>query len=91
MHLSAKILVLVALSATLGEAVAQTACPPIVRVLHDTQEVPATGSALLPRVTLQVTPDAKCPDAAHYQFRGAELTLVRRGCPLMPAMRANQP
>ncbi|UOG76383.1 hypothetical protein MTX78_07225 [Hymenobacter tibetensis] len=91
MLLSAKILVLVALSASLGEAVAQPACTPVVRVLHGNLEIPATGSALLPRVTLQVTPDAACPNAVRYQFRSAELTLVRRGRPLLPAIRAHQP
>lgn len=73
-------------------ATAQTGCPkPVVKVLRNGEEVPATGSALAPSVTLQVTPAAECPEPVSYRFSSAELTLVRRGRPVLPAMRVRQP
>jgi hypothetical protein len=44
-------------------ASAQTDCAkPVVKLLHNKQEIPATGSALRPAVTLRVTPAAGCPE-----------------------------
>lgn len=63
----------------------------ILKVLRNNQELPTTGSALAPSVMLQVTPDSECPDQISYQFRTAELTLVRRGRPVMPSLRVSQP
>ena len=81
-----------ALLVAAAAAVAQTSCPhPTVKVLRNNQEVPATGSALAPNVTLRVHPDSQCPDRVSYKFSAAELTLVRHGRPVMPAMRVNQP
>jgi hypothetical protein len=77
-----------ALAVAAGSAMAQTACP--VPVVHDQQEVPSTGSALVPQVTVQVNASAKCPDNVSYQFNEAELTLVRGRRPILPTKRVSQ-
>jgi hypothetical protein len=77
---------------TSGAAVAQTNCPPpTLKVLRNNQEVLGTGAALAPRVTLQVSPSPECPDKATYQFKVAELTLMRGQRPLTPTMNVRQP
>lgn len=74
-------------------ASAQTDCAkPVIRLLHNGQEISsAVGSALLPSVTLQVVPDAECPEGQRYRFRKAETTLVRKGRPALPTMILSQP
>ncbi|HEX8424666.1 hypothetical protein [Hymenobacter sp.] len=73
-------------------ATAQPGCAvPAIKLLRDNVEVPATGSALFPSVTLRVIPDAGCPAQGNFRFRNAELTLVRHGRPLLPNMLVNQP
>jgi len=83
--------VLVMLLAITEEAVAQTDCSaPSIKVLSNNQEIPTTGSALVPRVTLRVTSPDDCPEQARYRFRNAQLTLVRHGRPVIPSMSVNQ-
>ncbi|MFD1468384.1 hypothetical protein ACFQ48_09115 [Hymenobacter caeli] len=60
-------------------------------MLLDQGEVPAAGSALALRATLQVQADPACPTPARYAFGSAELTLVRRGRPVLPTRRTTQP
>lgn len=72
-------------------AVAQTGCStPIVKVFRDQQEVPSTGAALVPQVTLQVSPASTCGEKVSYQFSDAELTLIRERRPLLPTLRVSQ-
>ena len=62
----------------------QTDCTrPVIRLLHASQPVLATGSPLLPEVRLEVAPAAGCPEQ-RYRFRNIELTLLRNGRPVLP-------
>ncbi|MBO0356374.1 hypothetical protein J0X19_00315 [Hymenobacter sp. BT186] len=71
---------------------AQTDCAkPVIRLLHNGQEISsAVGSALVPSVTLQVAPEAGCPEQ-RYRFRNAEVTLIRKGRPALPSLKVSQP
>lgn len=78
--------------ATSSAATAQSDCAtPIIKLLRNNVEVPATGSVLFPSVTLRVIPDAGCPMQGNFRFRNAQLTLVRHGRPLLGSMLVNQP
>ncbi|WP_324678379.1 hypothetical protein [Hymenobacter sp. GOD-10R] len=63
----------------------------MLKVLSNNQEIPATGSALVPRVRLRVTSPDDCAEQGHYRFRNALITVVRRGRPVIPSMIVNQP
>lgn len=87
-----KLLPALALLASGVPALAQTGCPvPTLQVLRDQKAVPATGAALAPRATLQLTPGAACAGKVSYQFTRAEITLVRGRRPLVPTRVVNQP
>ncbi|MDU0371625.1 hypothetical protein ACFPAF_14565 [Hymenobacter endophyticus] len=78
---------LAALLCLATSATAQTTCArPIIQLLHNEQPIAAAGSALVPVVTLRVEPEAGCP-AQEYRFRHAQVTLVRRGRPVLPSKR----
>ncbi|OUJ72314.1 hypothetical protein BXP70_18825 [Hymenobacter crusticola] len=82
---------LVVLLAAAEEAVAQIDCSaPILKVLSNNQEIPATGSVLTPQITLRVTSPDDCSEQVHYRFRNALMTLVRRGRPVIPSSIVNQ-
>jgi hypothetical protein len=82
----------IALIAAAGAATAQTGCPkPVLKVFRDQQEVPTSGAALVPQVTLQVSPAPTCGEKVSYQFKDAELTLIRGRRPLLPTKRVSQP
>ncbi len=84
-------IVAAALLATAPMAIAQTDCSkPVVKALGDGKEVPATGGSLTPRIALQVTSEAGCPGQS-FGFKNAELTLVRRGRPVVPARSVRGP
>ncbi|UYZ64688.1 hypothetical protein [Hymenobacter weizhouensis] len=73
-------------------AAAQTKCAvPVLKLLRNGQEIPATGSAPAPTVTLQVAAEPGCPSPASYRFRQAQATLVRQGRPVLPALLITQP
>ena len=85
-------LVLLTLLTAAGSAMAQTNCAtPFVQVLRGGDVVTAAGSPLAPSVTLRLQPHAQCPAGQSYQFKDAELTLVRGRRPLLPPLRVNQP
>ncbi|TGE08448.1 hypothetical protein [Hymenobacter fodinae] len=84
-------LTLVALLAAAEAATAQTGCStPVVKVFRDQQEVPNTGAALVPQVTLQVSSAPACAEKVSYQFSDAEVTLIRGRRPLLPTKRVSQ-
>lgn len=86
-----RMVLVAALVATAGSTVAQTGCPvPVVKVLHDKQEVSSTGSALVPQVTVQVNASPECSENVSYQFNEAELTLVRGRRPILPTKHVSQ-
>ena len=75
-----------------GAAQAQTSCPPpVLRVLRDHQEVPATGAAFAPIITLAVAPNPACGAGGNYRFREAEITLMRGRRPAMPTLLVHRP
>jgi hypothetical protein len=77
--------------ATATAATAQTDCAkPVVKLLRNKKEIPATASALFAAITLRVAPDAGCPEQ-RYRFRDAEVTLVRKGRMALPTLLVRQP
>ena len=81
-----------AILVTAGAASAQSGCPlPIVKVLRNNQVVPGTGAAFAPKVTLLVSPSPACTDGVSYQFKEAEVTLMRGRRPLTPTKLVHQP
>ena len=92
LHLLKHVLLAAVVLAATSVAYAQPDCPkPVLKVLRDQVEVPATGSALASCATLQVQADPACPTPVRYAFGSAELTLVRRGRPVLPTRRATRP
>ncbi|QIX60386.1 hypothetical protein FY528_00220 [Hymenobacter lutimineralis] len=72
-------------------ATAQAPCAlPTLKLFQDGVEMPADARALARPVTLRVLPAPGCP-AAVYRFRHAEVTLVRRGRPVLPTLRVEKP
>ena len=53
------------------------------QVWQHNQEVPSTGAAFAPKVTLRVSPNPACAHGDNYRFREAEVTLLRGRRPLM--------
>ncbi|TGD82484.1 hypothetical protein [Hymenobacter wooponensis] len=91
MQIKRTVLAVALIAATGGAATAQTSCPkPVMKVFRNQQEVPATGAALVPQVTLQVSPNPACAEKVSYQFKDAELTLIRGRRPLLPTKRVSQ-
>lgn len=85
------LLPLLFLAAT-ASAVAQTSCaPPVLKVFCNGEEIPATGGPMARVVRLQVTPDADCPEPVSYQVSNAQVTLIRRGRPVLPSLSVKQP
>ena len=81
-----------AILVTAGAAFAQSGCPPpIVKVLRNNQVVPSTGAAFAPKVTLLVSPSPACTDGVSYQFKEAEVTLMRGRRPLTLTKLVHQP
>lgn len=75
----------------LGPVAARAQCaPPTLKLFQDGVEVTPAARALPLRVTLRVLPDAACPQES-YRFRHAEITLLRRGRPVLPTLRAEKP
>ena len=73
-------------------AFAQTSCPPrVLSVLRNNQQVPATGAAFAPQVTLAVGPDPACTEGGNYRFREAEVTLMRVRRPALPTLLVHRP
>ncbi|QIL74900.1 hypothetical protein [Hymenobacter sp. HDW8] len=67
-------------------ASAQTACPvPQLKVFHNEQEISATGSPMVPTVTLKLTNDPACATPVSYQIKKAEMALIRGRRPVLPA------
>ena len=61
-----------------GAAVAPATCPPpVVKVWLNNQEVPSTGAAFAPNVTVLVRSSPACAQGDNYRFREAEVTLLR--------------
>lgn len=78
--------------ASASAATAQTGCAsPVVKVLRNGVEIPATGSAMAPIVRLQITSDPECAENISYRVTTAEITLVRNGRPLLPTLLVKQP
>ena len=78
--------------ATTSAATAQTSCAaPVVKVLRNGVEIPATGSPMAPGVRLQITPDPACTEKISYRVAAAEVTLMRNGRPLLPTLLVKQP
>ena len=75
-----------------GAARAQAGCPPpVLKVVLDSQEVPATGAAFAPKVTLAVGPDPACAEGGNYRFREAEVTLLRGRRPVLSTLLVHRP
>ncbi|UYZ60750.1 hypothetical protein [Hymenobacter latericus] len=73
-------------------AQAQSECPkPVVSVVRNGETITATGAAMAPAVRLQLSSDPACADKLRYQCQYAELTLMRAGRPVLPAIRAYKP
>ncbi|WP_460615468.1 hypothetical protein [Hymenobacter seoulensis] len=71
-------------------ASAQSGCPtPEIKLLHNNQELPARSLSLVPDLTLRVVA-AGCPEQ-RFRFRNAQVTLVRRGRPVLPSKLVSQP
>jgi hypothetical protein len=68
-------------------AVAQSPCPPVLRVLLNQHEVTSVGAAFAPHLTLRVQPDSACAPDTRYQVREAEVTLIRGRRPLLATQR----
>ncbi|WP_157547513.1 hypothetical protein [Hymenobacter sp. DG25A] len=67
-------------------------CPkPVLKVLRNGVEIPATGSAMAPGIRLQITSDPECREKVSYRVTAAEITLVRGGRPLLPTLLVKQP
>jgi len=87
-----KLFLLAVLLATASAATAQADCSkPVLKLLHNGEEISAAGSALFLLVRLQILSEPECPDQVSYRARNAELTLVRGGRPLMPTILVRQP
>jgi hypothetical protein len=72
-------------------ATAQTNCSaPMLKVLQNGQEVPATGSPLPASAQMRLVPAPGCPAAGSYRATGAEVTLVHAGRPVLPTMMVSQ-
>lgn len=81
--------VLLPLLCLITSASAQVPVPcarPVLKLLRGSQEIPAAASALVPTVTLRVVAEAGCPEQ-QYRFRHVQVTLVRRGRPVLPTTR----
>jgi len=86
--LKAPLLLVLSLIAT--AATAQTSCDkPVITLLRNNQELPATGGALATSITIRVAPAAGCPEQ-RYRFRNAQITLVHHGRPALPSLVANE-
>jgi|GEM_PF-3835086 len=70
---------------------AQSCPPPTLQVLRNGQPVPATGSALPASALLRLTPAPGCAAAAGYRATGAEVSLIRRGRPVLATLLVEQP
>jgi hypothetical protein len=63
---------------------AQSPCPPpLLNVLLSQHEVPAAGAAFTPHLTVRVRPAPACGTDQRYQFREAEVTLLRGRRPVL--------
>ncbi|KUG07240.1 hypothetical protein ASU33_12770 [Solirubrum puertoriconensis] len=60
----------------------------MVSVLREGQAITTAGAAMAPTIKLQLTSDPACSDKASYRCKYAELTLMRAGRPVFPAIRA---
>lgn len=86
-----KLLLLLVCLAAAATATAQTDCArPVVKLRGGNAEIPATGSAFVPLITLRVAAAPGCPEQT-YRFRNAELTLTRNGRPALPTLVVSQP
>jgi hypothetical protein len=86
-----QVLIAAAFLVTAPIASAQTDCStPVMKLLSDGKEIPATSNPFPPRMTLQVASEAGCPDQ-RFGFKKAELTLVRRGLPVLPSTIVSGP
>ncbi|MBC6699201.1 hypothetical protein [Hymenobacter sp. BT190] len=72
-------------------AIAQVNCSvPVLKVLHNGQEVPATGGPLPASAQMRLMPAPGCQQASSYRATGAEVTLIRAGRPVLPIMLVSQ-
>jgi hypothetical protein len=80
-----KLLFLVLLTA-LG-ANAQPICPgPQLQVLHQQRQVSLASSPFVSAITLTLAKAANCQVPLTYQFKAADLTLVRNKRPILPTL-----
>jgi hypothetical protein len=85
-------LVILAVLAPAGAAVAQATCPPpVVQVWQHNQEVPSTGAPFAPNVTVLVSSSPACANGDTYRFREAEVTLLRGRRPVTMTMLVHRP
>jgi hypothetical protein len=63
---------------------------PVLKVLHNGQEVPATGSPLPASAHMRLVSAPGCPAGGSYRATGAEVTLIRAGRPVLPIMLVSQ-
>ena len=82
-----QVLLALILFAPAGEVAAQTHCPPpVIKVLRGTQEIPSAGAPFAAKVRLAVFPNPACAEGGTYQFREAEVTLLRGRRPALPTL-----
>jgi hypothetical protein len=81
-----KKLLLLALLAAPG-ANAQLTCPgPQLQVFHQQRQVSLTSSPFVSAITLTLAKAASCQEPRTYQFKAADLILVRDKRPLLPTL-----
>ncbi|MCC2547790.1 hypothetical protein LJY25_15165 [Hymenobacter sp. BT175] len=76
-------LLLLALLASTA-AVAQSACPPVVKAWSNNQPVPAKGAPFAGKLRLRVSSAPGCPANVRYYFKEAQVTPMRGPLPLTP-------
>ena len=87
-----KAVVLLAMLAPAGAAVAQVTCPPpVVKVWQNNQEVPSAGAPFAPKMTVLVSASPACAHGNSYRFREAEVTLARGRHPVTATMVVHGP
>ena len=90
--LTKQVALTLAILVTAGAAIAQSGRPPpIVKVLRNNKVVPSPGAAFAPKATLLVSPNPACTDGVSYQFKEAEVTLMRGRGPLTPTKLVHRP
>jgi hypothetical protein len=81
-----KKLLLLALLAASG-ANAHLPCPePHLQVFHQQRQLSLASSPFVPTITLKLAKAASCPEPLTYQFKTADLILVRDKRPLLPTL-----